>query len=199
MSQFFSAAYGDACLLTGDEMKTFLKNYIRKNKLIEAESEDFDEDELEESILDELYDSIFCRDIALIRGNCIGKADHYAVNRRSLNSPFAFSGIQFINDDNIEGAYFTPLFRKDGSLNICEKQSDGTIAKYPEGDWVEGSKYEFAIFSDKSRTSNETFLENPYPTVESFVDEFQQKLGAYLPDGFDLKSRLGHVMYAEYA
>lgn len=196
MSQFFSAAYGDACLFTYDEMMETLRKYAQINIIKSTDTK-----EREDEVVSELEDEVNSYCCMLIRADHIGEISHDDLQKKPEGNRLGFRAFSPVTDDNIEGIYFTPLFRADGRLNIAETDENDKVTEYEEGDWLEDIRalYAYAIYSDKNRSSFKTFIENPYPTVESFIDEFKTKLGPYLPGDFDIKKHLGHISFAEYA
>ena len=97
-----------------------------------------------------------------------------------------------ITTDTCEGMYFKP-FVYNGKPNTFEERGLNII------DYRWSDKDCYVFFSDKNMEGYNAFLEKPYASYGDFVQEFKDKLAAYLPDDFEWDEHLGNFSYACYA
>lgn len=103
-----------------------------------------------------------------------------------------------ITDDFASGAVLWPFYNSEGLPNeideaagICELER-----RDPMGD--DGDPC-YVFWADKDMSSAKAFDEKPYASYQEFVQEFKDKLEAYLPERFDWDAHLGNFSYAAYA
>ena len=177
---YYAACYGDGCILDQNEFEALMQNYQKTHNIPDEEQED-------------LMDCVSCESANLIR------SQYADTDTDGTKLPFDHTfEISSITDDSASGVFFTPFIRSNSDeLNIT-KVENGKIVESQECQGIDTETVYF-IYSDKSRVSAKTFIENPYPSFEDFVNEFKNKIEKYLPEDFDLKHHLGHISYALFA
>lgn len=109
-------------------------------------------------------------------------------------------GVYALDPDYVEGATFWPFYRANGEMNIFATRKEGEepleYRLLPADNNCDSSYF---FFADKDLTSPMAFEKKPYDSYDDFVQEFKDKLAAYLPDDFDWNSHLGNLSYACYA
>lgn len=182
MSSYWAANYGTGLVLNNKEFNAFVETYLEKTNQPDTDIEEF--------IEGIVYDSE-----PLIRSVHL---ENYDRN----NSKHTFDVVQ-VSTDNCDGTYMTPYFvEKDGQL---VKNKQGTIEN---GEFKINREYVahslrfedvYIVFSDRSLFSPDVFTEKAYASYDALVQEFKDKLSAYLPEDFDWNGHIGQVDYASYA
>ena len=98
-----------------------------------------------------------------------------------------------INGEHCDGMVFVPYLREDGSVNLInpiEKREQ--ISEF----WRTGTRY--AIYTAFPMEGPGAFPLH-YHSFQDIEQEFQQRVGSYLPENFSLKTRIGTFRYAAFA
>ena len=67
------------------------------------------------------------------------------------------------------------------------------------GQFVDVDYGSYVIYTDKSTRPQDLFAKDGYKTIDEIVEEFKEKLAAYVPDDFDWESHVGFFQCAELA
>lgn len=192
MSQYYAAYYGSGLKLSEDEFQDFTAKYLEVNNLTLEEfvksvmGPDYEFDDAEEE-----FDS-------LIQGNAaefVRSADiHKAHDEQSV-----FSSV-WVSPDFADGMWFETYRAKTGKPNKTfldwKRQIWNPDYIKPESLRDDVS---YMFYSDKSFDGPSVFDERPYNSYEEFVQEFKDKLEAYLPADFDWDAHIGRFNYAANA
>lgn len=85
------------------------------------------------------------------------------------------------------------------SEGICEYISEFTGESMPirdngELDWVADSEdYRNDVIAFVSISNLPSLFKKAYENMDELIDELKEKLGEYLPDGFDYRSRIRYI------
>lgn len=106
-----------------------------------------------------------------------------------------------LNDADTDGVIFYPFYRPDGRKNIVQQleNDDMELCECTHPIWDSENDRCYFLSSDKDMSGVNAFDEKPYASYQEFVQEFKDKVGAYLPDDFDWDEHLGNIYYAAYA
>lgn len=192
MSQYYAAYYGSGLKLSEDEFQDFTAKYLEVNNLTLEEfvksvmGPDYEFNDAEEE-----FDS-------LIQGNAaefVRSADiHKAHDERSV------FGSVWISPDFADGMRFETYRTKTGKPNKTFLDWKRQIWN-PDHISAESLRDDvsYMFYSDKSFDGPSVFDERPYNSYEEFVQEFKDKLEAYLPAAFDWDAHIGRFNYAANA
>lgn len=199
MSSYYAAYYGSGLRLNEDEFEDFVSRYLAANNTTKRDIVkgydtavgmecDDGRDDGEESYEDEFESMVICWAVAFRWASDIGKD----------------GGRQFyvthVSPDDSDGMTFHPYRGKDGKSNVYyvdqkAKTKNPAFADYQS---LRGET-SYVFFSEKSLDGPEVFEERPYNSYEEFVQEFKDKMAAYLPEDFDWDAHIGRFSYALYA
>lgn len=198
MSSYWAGYSGTALVLTQDEFEAMMGVYKSKNPR-DAER-----------ILDE-YDSLYdCDRANLIRGVFAGRdlRDDHAPEKvpkslynrddsNSQNDKYYFQAV-LVDPDDCDGATLTPFYNSNGEKNVYVLDDDGNVVRTQDYTVHLGEPV-WAFFSDRDLASVNTLEARPYKGYSELLEEFKNKLAAYLPEDFQWDSHIGHFSYACYA
>lgn len=189
MSDYWAANHGTGLVLNATEFRLFAETYIKK-----TEPNADTEDELED-LIEDLLDRIEYESLGLTRSKYLGTPN-------ATENEHVFY-ITSVSTDYCDGTWMVPYFiEKDGELVKNIQRTFEGNKFIPNKDFVAHDlRYDdqYVVFSDKRLNSPDAFIEKPYPNYEALVQEFKDKLKAYLPDDFDWNAHIGMVDYASYA
>ena len=192
MSQFYAAYYGSGLKLSEDEFHGFTAKYLEINNLtLETFVKSVMGPDYEFNDAEEEFES-------LVQGNAIEfvrSADiHKAHDERSV-----FSSV-WVSPDFADGMWFETYRTKTDKPNIIfldwKRQIRNQDYISPENLRDDVS---YMFYSDKDFDGPSVFDERPYNSYEEFVQEFKDKLEAYLPADFDWNAHIGRFNYAANA
>lgn len=174
MSSYWAGYYGTALVLNENEFEDFLNKYteIRHPETFTR------------PYIDQLFE------------DCpIGEYDF--IKSRVPETPAALAdcfNITPVLHEETDGPWFAPFIRPNGDWNLI----DGIKYTDIETDITRGEN-RYVIFSDCNLDSPRNWVKPAYPTYDSLVQEFKDKLQKYLPDDFDWNAHIGRFSYAAYA
>lgn len=175
MSSYWSAHYGTALVLREDEFQHFLKTYTELRNPEETFTQEY---------ADQLFEDCPIQEYDFIRS-------HIEKEPQGLTDCF---NITPVLESETDGPWFMPFVRYNGDWNLV----DGIKYTTLESDTTRGINL-YVVFADFSMDNPLRWINNPYPTYESLVNEFKQKLERYLPKDFNWNSHIGRFAYAAYA
>lgn len=94
--------------------------------------------------------------------------------------------------DYCDGMYLVPFITVDGKKNELDGRKQFVAYNLRNYNL-------YVIFADKAMDRVDAFDDKPYASYADFVQEFKDKLEAYLPSDFNWDSHLGSFSYASYA
>lgn len=129
---------------------------------------------IEQGLIDEKLQSGRINGLTLVRGAFAGQVS--TITYSPAISPYGFVRCQYLPKETCSGVILEPY--------VGSKPA----TRYPDG--------AVAFLSDKPLNSARTLSTLPYHSYLGFLEEFQRKLGAYLPQDFDWYGHLGKISYA---
>lgn len=141
--------------------------------LNENEFEDFKEkyNGIHKVNLDEIFEDMPVQEYEFVRSKNINLSN---------GDPFP---ITEVNHDDCDGMYLIPYVEEDD----------------PDKWSLWRTQNVYAVFSDKNMNCMAAFKEKRYESYEALVDEYKEKLLAYLPEDFDWDHHIGQFSYAAFA
>lgn len=187
MSSYWAGYSGIGMVLTVPEFNELLEVYKQKNpEEIEA--------------VNEAAENCDFADTGLIMSKFAGEKMPGLHDGEAKKYEGKIMYIMEMCDDYIDGVTFWPFYKADGSKNIPWKNSDG-MWEEPEGHhpiWESDETMCYVLYANKALDSVNAFDEKPYASYEAFVQEFKDKVEAYLPEDFNWNAHLGNVNYAAF-
>ncbi len=171
MSSYWAGYSGTGLMLNENEFLNFLEKYKEKN----PSQAEYVDDCLVNYGLDE---------IKFIKSVDAGEVIPNLEETDSDKYDDKIICVTDLTDDNIDGLMFWPFYHSNGQMNE---------------DFSMDIRSCYMIWSDKSFTSPRVFERPAYNSYEEFVQEFKDKVSAYLPENFDWDVHLGCISYACYA
>lgn len=178
MSSYYAAYHGSALVLNEYEFDMFIENY---KQLVVSKLNGELVDDFNGMISGEGYQ---IREYLFIRSKDLDKDPNDILVNGSQEMIFE---ILDISPDNCDGMLLCP-YLYDGKLHWDADNYRGYRGKSI-----------YVIFSDYQLDSPHTFLQMPYNSYNDFVNEFKDKLNAYLPNDFDWDKHIGSFSYCCYA
>lgn len=178
MSSYWKGYYGTGLVLSQTEYDAFIAQYLQSNRLSHTE---FD---------DALEDGLLC-EYAFIKS----KYSHDTETHMIVQEQDKIFYIAEILTDNCDGMCLTP-YRVHGKPNLP------LVNGKPSKDYrAKDLRFEncYVIFSDQDVDGPSAFEHPVYASYDEFVQEFKDKLEAYLPPDFDWDEHIGRFSYACYA
>lgn len=129
---------------------------------------------IERAVIDEKLQSGGIDGLALVRGALAGQVSTATYSPDA--SPYGFVRCLYLPKAACSGVILEPY------------TGSRPTVRYPDG--------AVAFLSDKPLNSARTLSTLPYNSYLGFLEEFQRKLGAYLPQDFDWHAHLGKISYA---
>lgn len=185
MSDHWAGYSGVGMVLTVPEFNKMLEAYKEKNPE-------------QSKIVDEAADNGDMNETELIMSKFAGQIPDLQKDTKKYADKVMY--IMEVLDDMIDGVTFWPFYRKDGKKNLSEQDEDG-YWESPEGShpiWDSNEDRCYFLFADRALDTVEAFEEKPYASYEAFVQEFKDKMEAYLPEDFDWNAHLGNLTYAAF-
>lgn len=178
MSQYFSAVSGMAVVFSPKEVTEFLTRY-----LLETYKKDGVTDDDVNYITDCVSDSFY-----LIR------------SKYRFDFIKEFPSIEKCMDDNIIEKHKNKLFKCiEYNENSCSGGILYPLSRFVCEQFVDVNDGSYVIYTDKSTRPQDLFAKDGYKTIDEIVEEFKEKLAAYVPDDFDWESHIGFFQCAAFA
>lgn len=180
MSSYWSAISGTVLVLNKKEVEDFFKKYVSINFKNGKEPND-DMRELKEMIDENGYE-----ETPFFRSSC----------REQLILSFpTLKSCMDADFGEIEKNIFTAMLYDE------DEYSGGMMYKFncENGNFAGVDSGRLLFFADKSTRPQDILTDKSYKSTEEIVDEFKDKLSAYLPEDFDWDSHIGFFQCAAYA
>lgn len=167
MSGYWSATSGTVLILPKEEVKDFFTRY-----LLETYRKDGVTDNIDCTISEYGSDSFY-----FLR----------SAYRQSLLEDF--HSLESCVNENTAAEHKKELFN---CVEYCEEEHSGGVL-YPfkkpaRSKFVDVEDGSYIIYTDKSTRPQDLLGDEGYKSTEEIVNEFKEKLAAYVPDYFDWKS-----------
>lgn len=175
MSSYWAGYHGTALVLNENEFENFLQKYTETQN---------PEITFTRPYQDQLFEDCSILEYNFIRSNISDKPG-------SISDYFYITPVLY---EETDGPWFAPFVRSNGDWNLI----DGVKYTDIETDTTRGKNL-YVIFSDYELDSPQNWIKPAYPTYESLVQEFKNKLQKYLPENFDWNAHIGRFSYAAYA
>ena len=178
MSQYFSAVSGMAVVFSPKEVTEFLTRYL-----------------LETYKKDGVTDG----DVNYIT-NCVSDSFYLIRSKYRFDFVNEFPSIEKCMDDDVAEKHKNKLFKcTEYNEDSCSGGVLYPLSRFVCGQFVDVDNGSYIIYTDKSTRPQDLFAENGYKTIDEIVEEFEEKLAAYVPDDFDWESHIGFFQCAELA
>lgn len=181
MVSYWSALSGTVLVLDKKEVKDFLKKYISVNFKAGEEPDEQDMKELNDMIDENGYD-----EMPFFRSVCR--------EQFTLSFPTLESCIE-ADFRSMEKNIFTAMLYDE------DEYSGGVMYKFDDknGKYASVDSGGLLFFTDKSTRPQDVLTGKSYKSTGEIVEEFKDKMAAYLPEDFDWDSHIGFFQCAAYA
>lgn len=188
MSSYWGACTGLALMLTEEEVNDFYKSYLSKTYY-----PDDAKDHIEE--LENLIGEYSYQEVAFIKPAYVKELMSTGLSTLEdccdIDAQFDVNGKIFHMDlynptDMCSGGLFFPIEKDER----CGDDDCFTLTS---------TKNKYLFYSSKSIMPWNILSGESYTSIDDIINEYKDKLAAYLPDDFNWKTHIGFIQYAIYA
>lgn len=180
----WNALSGTVLVINKKEVTEFLRKYVSVNFKAGKEP-----DEQDMKKLNDMFDKNGYNEMPFFYSTCR--------EQMILSFPTLESCVKadFRNMEDMEKYIFTSMLYDE------DECSGGTLYKFSDknGKYASVDSGDLLFFTDKSTRPQDILTGKSYKSTEEIVEEFQDKMAAYLPEDFDWDSHIGFFQCATYA
>ena len=184
MSNYWAGYTGLAIMLEKEEITNFFKRYLSKTFYK-------DSDNIPVEKLQDLISEYSASEIGFVKSKYVNENPFTTLEESIVDVDFDRSNAEKLftimpwDNDQYDGALFIPM-EKD------ERCGEDNCFTFRESDAI-------LIWATKSIMPWEILNGNSYKSNDEIIDDFKDRLSAYLPDDFNWKTHIGFIEYAAYA
>ena len=184
MSSYWAGYAGLTLMLEKEEITDFFKRYLAKTFYK-------DSDDIPVEKLQDLISEYSAPEIGFVKSKCVNENPFTTLEESVVDVNFDKSNTEKLftimpwDEDQYDGALFIPM-EKD---KRCDEDDCFT---FRESDAI-------FVWADKSIIPWEILNGSSYKSTDDIINEFKDKLSAYLPDDFNWKTHIGFIEYAAFA